>query len=229
MTDDRDRRHDLIAAAASGDLTESERQELALLAAADPTVWQEVDELRGVVEQLRGLDHWDPSLPRPDLADRIAERVRSGDEAAAPGRWRRSALLATAAAVLLLAGAAGGLAVQDIREAPPIGPPGTLGAVEVVDFDRAPAGVDLTASVVAHTWGTEAIIDVSGLAPGETYEIVFVDETGADVSAGAFLGSDVVIHCRMNAAVLRDDVIALRIELDDGTVVGAARLPEVAG
>ncbi len=109
----------------------------------------------------------------------------------------------------------------------PSGPPGTLGAVEQIAVSDDVGGVDVSAEVVAHTWGTEAYLEASGLDVGATYELVFVGVDGTEFSAGEVLGSDVPIVCRMNAAVLRGD--AARMELRDtgDAVIAHAELPAV--
>lgn len=223
-----ERREELIAAAATGDLTAAERDELDAMCALDPTLRREIDELTAVAERISSADWVEPSARR---APRDSPRVR------------RSVLVA--ASVALLAGV--GLGVggtillddgdRDGRQATAVelGPPGTLGAHEPLTLAGADevsgpeSDAEIDGVLVAHTWGTEAILDVVGLPPGEAYEVVFLDAAGTPISAGAFLGSEVPIHCAMNAAVLREDVATLRIVNEQGTVVRSADLPAVAG
>lgn len=71
------------------------------------------------------------------------------------------------------------------------------------------------------------MLDVDGLPVGESYDVVLVDTSGREIPAGAFLGSTVTINCRLNAAVMRDDVVGLRIERPDGSVVRSAEVPQL--
>ena len=112
---------------------------------------------------------------------------------------------------------------------PPSGPAGALGAVEGVAFVGEPDGVEVDGDVIAHTWGTETVLTVDGLAAGEVYDVVVLDAGGREWSAGTFLGSDVTISCRMNASVLREDALEVAILADDGTRIASADLPVIEG
>ena len=46
------------------------------------------------------------------------------------------------------------------------------------------------------------------------------------MGSGAFLGSEVLIQCRLNADVMRDDATRLEILGPEGDIVGAADLPD---
>ena len=133
-----------------------------------------------------------------------------------------------AAAALVVVGAGGALGIERIVDHSSIvsGAPGTLGATEDVDFASEGVG-EVDGSVMAHTWGTEAMLTIDGLEPGQTYDVLFVDERGSTIDAGSFLGSDVEINCTMNAAIMREDVASLRIVADDGSTIRAADLPPV--
>lgn len=139
--------------------------------------------------------------------------------------WRGVA----AAAALVVVGAGGALGIDRVVNPSSIasGDPGTLGAAEDISFASEGAG-EIDGSVVAHTWGTEAMLTVDGLKTGQTYDVLFVDERGSTIDAGSFLGSEVTINCSMNAAIMREDVASVRIVADDGTTVRAADLPPVA-
>ncbi len=223
MSTSSERRAELIAGAVTGHLDEAEQGELDALCREDPRVAAEVEELRGVSERIGALGSWEEPAPA-----RAVDAPR-----------RRRALLAAAAALVagVGLGTAGTLVVQQAGEGEdptgPTGPPGTLGVAEPVRFEpasgAAAAGAEVRAEVVPHTWGTEAVLDVEGLAVGTTYDVRFLDASGSPVSAGAFLGSEVEMHCSLNAPVLREDVVTLQIVGPDGELVRTADLPTVDG
>ncbi|MBF4552085.1 hypothetical protein [Pseudoclavibacter sp. VKM Ac-2888] len=258
MTDhNADRRGELIAAALVGELSAVEAAEFERMRASDPTIDAELAELRALTGQLSDHPEWLDATPSDELRDAVlafgtvdggADGPQSGDrdrdrgsgsdrdaEAQAapvtPLRRRRfgGALLAGVAAVGLLVGIVGGFFLPRPETPPPVGDPGTLGAVEPVDFQGEPAGVEIDGSVVAHTWGTETLLTVTGLPSGEFYSVVVVDATGDDVGSGTFLGSEVEINCAVNAAALREEVTSVEIRGESGDVVAAAALPRVEG
>lgn len=156
------------------------------------------------------------------------------------GRARLRQSLALAACVAI--GVVGTLGVQAILDpapaapdAPadglvaeePLGPPGELGAQEPVSFSDPGAGVEVDGALVAHTWGTETVLEIDGLAPGEAFTVVLVGADGDEIESGSFLGSELPVDCRMNGAVLREDVERLEIRDDAGRAITAAALPEV--
>lgn len=120
------------------------------------------------------------------------------------------------------------LGVQSVQPGAPSGPPGTLGVVEQVSFDGEPAGVEVNGSLVAHTWGTETILRIDGLAVGDTFSVVLVDARGDELPSGTFLGSAVTINCRMNAAVMRADLTTVEIQDGSGATVATAALPQAS-
>lgn len=145
------------------------------------------------------------------------------------GPGGRSLLMLAASVALVLLGAVGVLGLQALTsDSPPEGPPGTLGAVESVEFERAPAGSTIEASVVAHTWGTETILTADGLPTGRTYEIVLVSRGGEEMASGTFIGSEQPVNCTVNAALLREDVAEVRIKDSDGRALTTSTLPAVS-
>lgn len=237
-----ERLEQLLAAAATDALGPEEARELDALLAARPDVRAELDALRATRDRLdswAGADaRWEDARPSPGLDDAVSRiggvapvptdpTVRAGSRRA-PARRFAPALLA-AAVTLVAVGSLGTLGVQRLLQDGPVeGPPGTLGAVEPLETragDESPLPGRVEASFVAHTWGTEAVLDVTGTEPGATYAVYVVDEQGEEVEAGAFLGSSVEVHCRMNAAVLRDDVVGLRIADERGRTVAEATAP----
>jgi hypothetical protein len=232
MTDAADRRAQLIAAAATWELTAAEAVELERLTAADPSVRAEVLELRATISRTTGaLGGWDDAAPPPALRDRVLA-LESPTAPVAPLRARsRRPLLVGLAAACLVVGAGAGAAVSGLVDPGPqpqaTGAPGVLGALEHIDFTGEPGGVAIDGSLVAHTWGTETVLEIAGLPAGDSYSVVLVGSDGVRFDSGSFVGSTVTIDCRMNAAVLRPEVASVAIEDVAGHVVASAALPAV--
>lgn len=83
------------------------------------------------------------------------------------------------------------------------------------------------ASSVAHTWGTETVLEIDGLAEGEIFEVILVSEDGAELTSATFFGAEQTITCRMNAALMREDVSQLEIRDASGSVVVSSSVPDV--
>ncbi|GAA1159132.1 hypothetical protein [Nesterenkonia sandarakina] len=190
-------------------------------------------------ERKQSAQHAEEQSVQPTL-----QQTRRGAHGAAAPSRRRSRLrqsLALAACVAL--GVAGTLGVQAILDADsdaedpdeadvlvaeePLGPPGELGSQEPVSFTDPSAGVVVDGSLIAHTWGTETVLLIDGLPVGETFTVVLIGEDGQEIESGSFLGSEVPVDCRMNGAVLREDVARLEIRDETGGEVTAAALPDV--
>ncbi|OZF46910.1 hypothetical protein [Rhodococcus sp. 14-1411-2a] len=247
-----DRRAELIAAAVGDDLDDAEAAELRRLAASDPTIDDEIAELRSLTMTLgsRGpTDAWLESWTSPDLRERILGATGSSERSPQQDRrtqrfggqrlgrqrfggQRRSAGLAVAAAIVgVVVGSGVVLGVDAYRQDPTnppaaiTGPPGTLGAYEQVAFTTEVPSVDIEGGLVAHTWGTETVLEMDGISDRGPYEVVLVDRSGVERPSGTFLGSDITIECRMNAAVLRQDVTDIEIRTSGGAVLARAQLP----
>ncbi|WP_278102008.1 anti-sigma factor [Microbacterium proteolyticum] len=232
-----DRWAELVAAALAGELSAAETVEFDELRRNDPRRGEEYASLQGVAQRLRHGDvTWVAPRDTSELEDRILasiQRENAVGAAPSPGarvgtRRRRAWLTPLVAAACLLIGIVVGVnSAGAFTPAIPVGPPGTLGALEQIQVSDDTAGVDVDAQLVAHTWGTEAYLEARGLNVGRTYELVFVAADGEEFTAGEVLGSEVPIVCRMNAAVLRGDTV--RMELRDGpdVVVAHADLPRV--
>lgn len=165
------------------------------------------------------------------------------DEAAVPSgasgtsRWRTRALALAAAAGLVL-GVGGSRLVDALTDDPTLeqaqeadevtGPPGTLGAVEPLSVPGVPAGSEVEAAFVAHTWGTETLLEIDGLDMGETYEVVLIGSDGTEFESGTFIATPERVVCRMNAAVLREDVQTLEIRDVEGHLDLTVDVPPVA-
>jgi len=233
-----DRTAELMAGALAGDLDARERAELAALVAVDPTLAVELEQLGATVADLRrGIEEWREESPPPDLRERVLAATGAVAPAApvrllrhrAPRRrsfWVPAACFAGG----VLVTAAGFVVAPGLQDGPPQGPPGTLGAVEDVALDGGPGAVDgarIDAALVAHTWGTETVLEIEGLPVGEGYDVVLIGPDGQEYDSGSFLASAVTIDCRMNAAVMRADVERLEIRHEgDGAVITAATLPD---
>lgn len=216
MNEREDRLSELMGASLGGDLSAAEAEELDALLAHDPAVADELARLEEVRDALWAQTlEWDEQQP----GDALRDRVRQATAPAAPSR--RPVVRLLAAAALLAVGGAGGWAVASAQQTPPTGPPGTLGAYEALEFDDRPSDVVVDASLVAHTWGTETVLDITGLPAGQTYTVVLLDESGTAVEAGSFTGVDRAVTCRMTAATLREDVTAVQVvDESGGTVMG---------
>ncbi|WP_104179739.1 hypothetical protein [Arthrobacter sp. B0490] len=155
---------------------------------------------------------------------RTPDSSRPSKPSARRGRLIRGAALA---ASLLAVGALGGAGITHLVDRPPAGPPGTLGAVEDIVLTDTPQGARVDAELVAHTWGTETILEIDGLLPGRVYDVVLVREDGKELLSGTFLGAEQTITCRMNAAVLREDLARLQVRDAQGAIVAASDVTPV--
>lgn len=220
-----DRIEELVAAAVAGDLTPAEKDELQRLSALHPWIEPEIERLRDVATRVVDTGReWND----PVVTEALRERILGGIpvHATPPARPRRSWMPPVVGAACLAVGLVIGAAIPTLTSQPPSGPPGTLGAYEQLMVDEE-SGINVEADLVAHTWGTEAVLDVTGLVIGATYQVVFIDENGVEYAAGEMLGSSVPIHCRLNAAVMRDQTVRMEIRDVTSTVIASVDLPHV--
>ena len=199
---DPDERRELAAHLEDCAACQAEGAELARIAAAlfDP----ELD--------MRGAPALDD--PPPYLEERVLERARGARRTA---RRRRFALRGGLAAATAIAAV---LTIVALRPSDPAAPP-----TEPITFALIPRGVDADASLIAHTWGTELELVVTGLPAGARYTVQFVGRDGRAVPAGTFIGvSGVPVICHMNSALLRDDARELVVRGAGGGVVMRAAL-----
>jgi len=236
------RRDELIAAALADDLSPAEAAEFAALRAEDPGIDAELAELAALTARLADLPEpdgraggagWVDLEPSAELRRRVAG-IAGADAPVTPlparstrRPSRRTLLTALGAAACLAVGAGAGALVATPRDGHVDGPPGTLGAVEPVAFAGAPSGVEVDGDVVAHTWGTETLLTVTGLPAGDPFTVVVVGDDGREYESGTFLGTDVEIDCSLNAGVLREDVAAVEIRGADGADIAVAEVPAV--
>ncbi|MBE0010408.1 MULTISPECIES: hypothetical protein [unclassified Arthrobacter] len=241
LSGEEQREFDLACAADPGMLTEYRAlREVSDRLAQSGLDWEEPDLPPGLASRVfaatsgDSTDHAVPTRPSttadPQLiGSRPAGRRLGGTRPTNGRRAPRSrvAFLGLAAAGLLILGGLGGSAVSALLQAPPEGPPGALGAVEEVTFPTIPDGTSFDAALVAHTWGTETVLEVDGLAEGEIFEVILVSEDGAELTSGTFFGAEQTITCRMNAALMREDVSQLQIRDASGSVVVSSSVPDV--
>ncbi len=194
----------------------SDEEELSRLAAAlgyDPEREpppSRVAALRGAAEELR--------RGRRAEGSSLSRRRRSGGGTPTRLPRRRDLLIGGMAASV---GAAAGVGGRELLSGdPPVAPP-----TEVIAFVGAPSGVQSDARLINHTWGTELLLDVSGLPDGDTYRIEYVSPSGEITGAGSFLSvSATVMKCRFNAAPLRAGVAAISVVGPQGEEVMRADL-----
>ncbi|WP_299053757.1 hypothetical protein [uncultured Nocardioides sp.] len=226
----------LIASAAAGDLSPADAAAYDALVAADPSVATETAELRALLVRVDDLGGWTEATPSDDLGARVLATSRPGQPVEhRPGPRRWVGLVAAAVALLALGGVGGAVLTEVVRDEPleaapvdpPEGPPGTLGAPEPIEFTGEPAEVDISADLVAHTWGTETVLGMTGWEPGASFRLVLLDADGDVAESGSFRGSEVTITCRMNGELLREDVDVVEIRDADGAVVARSDVPEV--
>lgn len=213
---DHRRYRELLGAHVLGHLGEPESSELRRHLEGCAECRAEEAGLRAVVATLPTGPETDPSLaeaePSPGLEERILAATDTGD----PRRRTRRRFAAGLTAAVLVAT----LAVAVFVVLPTdTGPPG-LGDVEEISFSVAPGDVAVDGAVVAHTWGTEVILEMEGLEDGEIYTVAVEREDGEPASAGTFIGdADLPVECILNGAVLREDAQAVSVTDSDGDVV----------
>lgn len=133
---------------------------------------------------------------------------------------RRDLILSGAAAAIgAVLGVAGGRASADGSRASDDPP------TEPIRFDGVPAGTSADARLINHTWGVELLLDVADLSPGAVYDVRYLARSGDEVAAGSFVAvPDVLMVCRFNAALLRQDTAAIEVRGRDDGVRMTARL-----
>ena len=176
-----------------------------------------------LLEELgRALGHDPDAVPPPDRVAAIRAAAAARDTATPPpvrGRAARRVFLSggIAAGVGGVAGYLGRRASEPdpvTVPAPPMEQITFTGDAEVT-----------TSALINHAWGTELLLDLRGLTPGASYDIVY-DATDGEVTAGSLLAvAQVVMKCRFNAATLRADVRAIQLRGADGSVALRATLP----
>ncbi|MGI8538495.1 MAG: anti-sigma factor family protein [Rubrobacteraceae bacterium] len=229
MRDDENHRRyrELLGARLLGEIEPEEESELERHLETCPECRAEEAELRSVADLLGepGSLEKEDLEPPPELKEKVVEEVfgdgRGGGDGGRRARTKAPlAAFAAVAAVVLVGVAAVFVGL------PNSGAPG-LGDEEPISFGSPPAGVTVEASVVAHTWGTELLMDAEGLEAGEVYTVSIEREDGDTVPTGTFIGvGGAKIDCALNAAVLRQNASSVVIADSDGEQILRSNLED---
>lgn len=152
------------------------------------------------------------SLPSGSVPPPAPVGASPQDGVVVPFARRRQFLLGALAASV---GAAAGFGAKSVfgEDSPSAGPP-----TEQIAFAGAAVDARTEARLINHTWGTELLLDVSGLADGQTYAVSYTDRNGTVSGAGSFLSvANTQLNCRFNAATLRADLAVISIADAAGT------------
>jgi anti-sigma factor RsiW len=157
----------------------------------------ELAELRAIADAVALADpaELDPAPVDPHLGERVVARVAR--EAAAVRRRRRrrvAAAVTAAAAVVVAVAVAVGLVVDG---------PGSGGEAPVVEL-AGPGEAVGSARLVARAWGTEVVLEVSGLDDGDVYWVWLTDDDGERVGAGTLVGTGERAEAVLASAVPAD-------------------------
>lgn len=176
----------------------------------------ELEQISAVLPALREID---PDaiavaeVPSPELGERVFAQI-----AVEQRQQRRQQVARGLAAAAVLIGVVGFASL--LRPTAPAVP------VEQVALQVVAPSVEADAELIAHTWGTELILDAKGFADGAAYDLAFRRADGTVVDGGTFLGVGArPLVCRMNAAVKRADAVGFVIRDGAGRVVIEAALP----
>lgn len=165
-------------------------------------------------------EEWSPSLRRPPR--RPAAEPAAG-RAAGQRRGSGSRLLVAAAAVALLA-LVGAVGIAAGRASVDSGPQ-RVATAEDLPLEVASPGVAGTGEVIAHTWGVEVKLVLTGLDQGAGYTAEVLDAAGEPVDAGGFVGTGAAeTRCNLNAALRREQASGFAVRDADGGVVLQAEL-----
>ena len=155
------------------------------------------------------------ALRSRDMAPPMADVAAAGH-----GSTRRAWLMTAAAAAV---GAVGGAVVASAREDQPSATPGP--PTELLSFsssDDLITGSTVAGSTINHTWGVELLLDATGFPAGDRFAVEYIGRDGVAISAGGFVGSEMVIHCRCNGVLLRSEIAAIEIRDATGQLISRA-------
>src|ERR671911_2940431 len=146
-----------------------------------PVCQAEVRELEPVVAALADAapDRIEEDPRPPGDLEELTLAPILGEIHSARRRRRRSrwSTLAAAAICVVVIGLAGFVGLLEPAVA----------LVEPVPFSVAP-GMEVEGHLIAHAWGTEIRLVVSGLRDGQTHRVTLVSKDGERVNAGTFIG-----------------------------------------
>jgi predicted anti-sigma-YlaC factor YlaD len=171
-----------LAMAAIGRLDEAEATALAAHLEGCDACRAEAAELQPVADALAEADParagaGPDERPQPSPVLRDAVLARLATDSARRRRRRAAVIAAVAAAVILVAGLAVGVLT---RSDDPVG--------EEVALTGSPGGsAAATAVLEAKGWGTAISLEVSGLEPGQVYNLWLRQPDGNRVGAGSFI------------------------------------------
>jgi hypothetical protein len=214
-----------IGAFLLGKLDGEERTAMQTHLISCPVCQAEVRELEPVVAALAqaapdriGGDTWPPEdLEELTLAP-ILREIHSARRRRRRSRW--SALAAAAICVVVI-----GLAGVSWPLEPALSLESHL--QERLSFYGEARGVDVEGNLMAHSWGTEIKLVVSGTRDGQTHRITLLREDGERVNAGTFIGiGDKPLSLHLNAALLREDAARMEVRTPGGELVFFANLPQ---
>lgn len=173
-----------------------------------------------LLARLRDALHDPEAAPPPERVAEVRAAARARRATGRAGQTRRRHLFTGGIAASV--GAVAGFVAHGAREKEPAAVP-----MEQIIFAAAGAGTAEVSSsaLINHTWGTELVLDLSGLAAGTAYEVVFETTTGP-VGAGSLLAvPDALMRCRFSGAPLRAEVRAIELRDPDGRAVLRSDLP----
>lgn len=170
------------------------------------------------------LDEREPPADRVAALRAQADAHRAAADSAAASEQRSRAslprrrflalggLAASAGAAVALGGRS---LLDDDQPAPP---------TESITLAGLPQGVQASAKLINHTWGVELLLTISGLPDGRRYDAVYRAKDGRELAAGGFVGTQREALCRMNGALLRDELQTIEIRRPDGETLLSSRL-----
>jgi hypothetical protein len=187
-----------------------------------PACRAELAEIAPLADLLRRVDPdrlTDQAAPPAHLGEQVVRRVRAQDadrdsRQRQPASRRRAWALAAAAALVAGIVGIGVGALLDGGDEPGDVPLEPVVVSELVE------GVDASAELIAHTWGTEIQLEAEGLVDGASYQAVISRADGTQVPAGTFIGTGADrMRCNLNAALLRDQATGFTVTASDGQAV----------
>jgi hypothetical protein len=175
-----------------------------------PECRAELEELRAAAGALALADgrSLTPANADPTLGDRVAAHVEAGLQAAR--RRRRARAGAAAAGIAALAIAAVAVAGGEGDDA---------GTRQVALAGTGEGEGEGEAELVERAWGTEVVLETSGLADGEVYWVWLSTAGGDRVGAGTLTGTGGEVRAVLASALPFDDAARVWVTDEDDAVV----------